>query len=297
MRGNGMKDLSIVIKGAGEMASGIAHRLFVSGLTRICMIDIENPLCVRRTVSFCEALFEQQVEIEGVIGAIVRDPLELSEAWDRGQIGVLADPGWKRIAEIKPDVVVDAILAKRNLGTHRDEAPFVIGVGPGFSAPDVVNAVIESNRGPDMGRVIFCGAAESYTGIPASRAGFSWERVLRAPHAGKVRLIKHIGDVVKAGDKVLLVNETPVQAKIDGVMRGLIREIEVGENEKIGDIEPTRDLSCCWRISDKAKAIGNGVLEAINKLTDIQEIRTMNEEGVGQWILSAPYATNSEIRV
>jgi xanthine dehydrogenase accessory factor len=291
-----MRDLSVVIKGAGEMASGIAHRLFMSGLTRICMIDIENPLCVRRTVSFCEALFEQQVAIEGVIGARVRNPLELAEAWDRNQIGVLVDPDWKRIAAIKPDVVVDAILAKRNLGTRREEAPVVIGVGPGFSAPGVVHAVIESNRGPDLGRAIFCGAAESYTGIPAARAGFSWERVLRAPHAGKVRLIKHIGDVVKAGDEVLHVNETPVRAAIDGVMRGLIREIEIGANEKVGDIEPTRDPSCCWKISDKAKAIGKGVLEAITTLTDSGAIRTINREGVGQWILHAPYVKNSAIR-
>jgi xanthine dehydrogenase accessory factor len=267
-----MQELSIVIKGAGEMASGIAHRLFASGMTRICMIEIENPLCVRRTVSFCEALFEQQVEVEGVSGTLVRDTVELAKAWDRNQIGVMADPSWKIIAELKPDVVVDAILAKRNLGTRKDEAPIVIGVGPGFSAPDTVHAVIESNRGPNLGRAIYKGAGEPYTGTPALRAGFSWERVMRAPHAGIVRLVKSIGDRVKAGETVLYVNNTPVQAAIDGVMRGLIREIEVEENEKIGDIEPTSDPSCCWTISDKARAIGNGVLDAIINLKRSQEM-------------------------
>ncbi len=291
-----MKDLLIVIKGAGEMASGIAHRLFRAGMTRICMIDIENPLCVRRTVSFCEALFETQVEVEGVTGIRVRSTDELIEAWERHQIGVMADPSWKMIAELKPEVVIDAILAKRNLGTHRDEAPVVIGVGPGFSAPDGVHAVIESNRGAGLGRIIYNGAAERYTGMPASRAGFSWERVIRAPHAGKVRPIKSIGDRVKTGDVVLYVEATPVRAAMDGVLRGLIREIEVGEGEKIGDVEPTRDPSCCWKISDKARAIGNGVLEAIETTVKTKETETINGEGVGPWMLSARFAENSEIR-
>jgi xanthine dehydrogenase accessory factor len=266
-----MKDVSIVIKGAGEMASGIAHRLFMANMTRICMIEIENPLCVRRTVSFCEALFSQQMEVEGVVGTLVRDRSGLAEAWNRKQIGVMIDPAWKIIADLSPDVVVDSILAKRNLGTDKNEAPIVIGVGPGFSAPDIVHAVIESNRGPHLGRAIYMGAGEPYTGIPAMKAGFSWERVLRAPHAGMVRQVKFIGDSVKAGDTVLFVDETPVRAAIDGYLRGVIREIEVGENEKVGDIDPGSDSSCCRTISDKARAIGAGVLEAIVTLLNIKE--------------------------
>ena len=292
-----MNDLSIVIKGAGETASGVAHRLFTAGMTRICMIEIENPLCVRRPVSFCEALFEQQVEVEGVVAAVVHDCADLVEAWECNQIGVRVDPMWKTIADLKPDVVIDAILAKRNLGTHKEEASFVIGIGPGFSAPDVVHAVIESNRGAELGRAIYRGSAERYTGIPASRAGFSWERVLRAPHAGRVRHLKRIGDGVQAGEVVLYVDVTPVHAAIDGVLRGLIRETEVEHGEKIGDIEPTRDPSSCWKISDKAKAIGNGVLEAVRNLIDIRELGSMDCEGVRQWMSSARYAKNSEIRV
>jgi len=142
-------------------------------------------------------------------------------------------------------------------------------VGPGFSAPDAVHAAIESNRGPNLGRAIYAGSAEAYTGIPAMVAGFSWERVLRAPHAGMVRCVKSIGTPVKAGETVLHVGETPVKAAIDGVLRGLIREIEVGGNEKVGDIEPGREQSCL-SISDKAMAIGGGVLEAITRLLSIE---------------------------
>ena len=266
-----MRDITIVIKGAGEMATGIANGLFKAGMTRICMLDIENPLCVRRTVSFCEALFEQQVEIEGVVGTCVRDLAGLHEAWERYQIGVMVDPEWKIIAELKPDIVVDAILAKKNLGTRKAEAPVVIGIGPGFSAPDGVHAVIESNRGPSLGKAIYDGTPEAYTGIPAVRNGFAWERVLRSPHAGRVLHMKSIGDRVCAGDVIFHVGATPVHTTIDGVVRGLIREIEVVENEKVGDIEPGADVSGCWTISDKAKAIGTGVLQAIGTLMNIVE--------------------------
>jgi xanthine dehydrogenase accessory factor len=258
-----VKAVSIVIKGAGEMASGIAHRLFMANITRICMIETEKPLCVRRTVSFCEAVFEREVEVEGVVGKLVRSLAELAEAWDRKQIGILIDPSWRIITHLKPDVVVDAIMAKRNLGTSKHEAPLVIGVGPGFAAPDNVHVVVESNRGHDLGRAIYNGAAEPHTGMPGLTAGFSRERVLRSPHGGMIRHVKSIGDTVIAGDTVLYVDATPVSAAIHGIVRGLIREIQVRGNEKVGDIEPRGDISCCYTISDKARAIAGGVLEAV----------------------------------
>jgi xanthine dehydrogenase accessory factor len=284
-------DVSIVIKGAGEMASGIAHRLFMADMTRVCMIDLEAPLCVRRTVSFCEAMFERQVEVEGVVGRLVRNRADLEDAWARKQIGVMIDPAWKIIGDMRPDVVVDAILAKRNLGTAKDEAPVVIGVGPGFSAPDAVHVAIESNRGPNLGKAIYAGAAEAYTGIPAMKAGFSWERVLRAPHAGMVRHVKPIGTPVKAGETILFVGETPVKAATNGVLRGLIREIEVGGNEKVGDVDPGSRQSC-FAISDKAMAIGNGVLEAIIHLLSI---KVSAEDGQRVW--GTRFAGNQEARV
>ncbi len=258
-----MKDALIVIKGAGEMASGIAHRLFMANVSRICMLEIETPLCVRRTVSFCEAVFEQEAQVEGVAGKLVRNRADLAEAWDRGQIGVIIDPAWKMIAELRPDIVVDAIMAKKNLGTRKDEAPFVIGVGPGFSAPDVVHVVVESNRGHDLGRVIYRGAAEPHTGMPGLTAGFSRERVLRSPHEGTVRHVKSIDDMVRKGETVLYVDDTPVPAGIDGAVRGLIRDMRVRANEKVGDIEPRGDTRYSKTISDKARAIAGGVLEAV----------------------------------
>jgi len=269
MGNGGIKNISIVIKGAGEVASGIALSLYRAGITRICMIEIDRPLCVRRKVSFCEALFEPKVEVEGVVGTLVCDRRGLADAWERRRIGVMIDPGWKIITELKPDVVVDAILAKKNLGTRIDEAPVVIGVGPGFSASDTVHAVIESNRGPDLGRAIYKGGTEPHTGMPGEKAGYRWQRVLRAPHAGTVRHVKSIGATVKAGDTVLYVDDTPVKAVIDGILRGCIREMEVRENEKLGDIDPGNDPSCCRAVSDKARAVGNGVLEAITKLLTV----------------------------
>jgi xanthine dehydrogenase accessory factor len=258
-----MKDVTMVIKGAGEMATGIAHRLFRANMTRICMTEIERPLAVRRTVAFCEAVFEQEVEVEGVAAQLVRNPAELFKAWEQGKVGVMVDPGWSIISGLKPQAVIDAIMAKKNLGTNKKEAPLVIGVGPGFSAPDIVHVVVESNRGHNLGRAIYNGAAEAHTGVPGLTAGFSRERVLRSPHAGMVRHVKAIGDRVAKGETVLHVNGTPVPASIDGILRGLIREIEVWANEKVGDIEPRGDISCCVTISDKANAIGGGVLEAL----------------------------------
>jgi xanthine dehydrogenase accessory factor len=266
-----VRDVSIVIKGAGETASGIAHRLFMAHMMRICMVETENPLCVRRTVSFSEALFKKRVEVEGVTGTLARGRDGVINAWGCHQIGVVIDPAWKIIADLRPDVVVDAIMAKRNLGTSKEEAPVVIGIGPGFSAPNIVHAVIESNRGPNLGRAIYEGASEAFTGIPSMKAGYSWERVLRAPHAGAVRHVKSIGDPVCTGETVLYVDTTPVQASIDGTLRGVIREMEVGEREKLGDIEPASRLSSNWTISDKALAIGGGVLEAVRHLLHIEE--------------------------
>ena len=258
-----MDDVSVVVKGGGEMASGIAHRLFMANITRICMIEIERPLCVRRSVSFCEAVSCGKTEVEGVVGRLVHGIADLSLAWKRREIGVVVDPVWKIIADIMPDVVVDAVMAKRNLGTTKEEAPLVIGVGPGFSAPDMVHVVVESNRGQNLGRAIYDGSAESHTGVPGLTAGLTWERVLRSPHKGLVRHVKSIGDQVAKGDIVLYVDDTAVRATIDGVVRGLIGRIPVTGGEKIGDIEPTGGASSCRFISDKARAIGGGVLEAI----------------------------------
>lgn len=258
-----MRDLKVVIKGAGEMASGIAHRLYRANIRQIVMTDIERPLCVRRAVSFCEAIFEKVFVVEGVTAEGISSVEGTRSAWTRGNIGVIVDPHWSIVGSIKPDVVVDAIMAKRPTNTRPDEAHLVIGVGPGFTAPENVHVVVESNRGHDLGRLIYRGQAEPYSGEPGLTAGYRKERVLRAPHAGRVQHVRSLGDQVEEGEIVLYVDKTPVYAAIPGVLRGLIRNIDVWEKEKLGDIEPRGEAVDWHTISDKARAIGGGVLEAI----------------------------------
>ncbi|PIP08817.1 MAG: molybdenum hydroxylase [Syntrophobacteraceae bacterium CG23_combo_of_CG06-09_8_20_14_all_50_8] len=258
-----MRDLKIVIKGAGEMATGIACRLFMANLKMLVMMEIPKPITVRRTVAFSEAVYESEKEVEGVKAEYAGNFADIFDIWRRRNIAVIVDPEWRFVNELKPDVVVDAIMAKRNTGTKKEEAPLVIGVGPGFTAPHYVHAVVESNRGHDLGKVIYSGSAEPATGMPGSTMGYTRERVLRAPHGGMVRHIKDMGDEIKKGDLILYLDKTPVYASIDGILRGLIREIDVTAEEKIGDIDPRGVKEYCYTITDKARAIGGGVLEAI----------------------------------
>ena len=261
-RGN-TYDPIVVIKGAGDVATGIAHRLYMANIRRLVMTEIPEPLCVRRTVSFSEAVYEGKTEVEGIRAELVQDPDLLPDVWGRQNVAVMIDPEWKIIGTLKPDVVIDAIMAKRNLGTRKEEAALVIGVGPGFSASDDVHAVVESKRGHDLGKVIYKGAAEPYTGVPGVVAGYGVERVLRSPGAGKVRHVRAIGEDLKKDEVVVFVGDTPVLAPFDGVLRGLIREIDVTAREKIGDVDPRGIREYCYTISDKARAIGGGVLEAV----------------------------------
>jgi xanthine dehydrogenase accessory factor len=253
----------IVVKGAGDVATGIAHRLYKARFTRLIMTEIPKPLCVRRTVAFSEAVYEGDMEVEGVKAVLVNGPEFLAGTWDKESVAVMVDPEWKVISVLKPDIVIDAIMAKRNLGTRKDEAKLVIGVGPGFTAPGDVHVVIESKRGHDLGKVIYEGSAEAYTGVPGIVMGHGAERVLRSPVAGKVKSVKAIGDDVKKDDIILYVDGIPVRGPFDGVLRGLIREIDVTAGEKIGDVDPRGIKEYCYTVSDKARAIGGGVLEAI----------------------------------
>jgi xanthine dehydrogenase accessory factor len=258
-----LPELIVVIKGAGEMATGIAHRLYNSHITNIVMTEIPEPICVRRTVAFSEAVYDKEMTVEGVTAEYIKTVDHVWDIWRKGRIGVVIDPKWTIVNVLKPDIVIDAIMAKRNLGTKKTEAPFVIGVGPGFAAPADVHAVVESNRGHNLGRVFHDGAAESHTGVPGPTMGFTSERVLRSPREGSVKHVKNLGDMVKKGDVVLYVDNTPVYATIDGLLRGLIREIKVNDDEKIGDIDPRGVKEYCFTITEKARAIGGGVLEAV----------------------------------
>jgi xanthine dehydrogenase accessory factor len=254
----------VLIRGAGEMASGVAHRLCRSHF-RVCLLEIEHPLAVRREVSFCEAVYEGETEVEGIRARRVALPREIPSTWKEGEIPLLVDPDGKKTREyLQPDVVIDAILAKRNLGTRLGDASFVIGLGPGFCAGKEVHAVIETNRGHNLGRVILSGNAEPDTGIPGEIGGVSVERVLRTLKSGGFRPQKSIGDPVTKGEVVAVVDDYPIIAMISGVIRGLLREgVEAKKGMKVGDIDPRGKKDLCFSISEKARAIGGGVLEAI----------------------------------
>jgi xanthine dehydrogenase accessory factor len=258
-----LNSLRVLIKGAGEQASGVAYRLARAGL-KVAMTEIPHPLCVRRGVSFCEAIVGGHKEVEGITARCIAGVEDVPDAWKDGVIPLLIDPTASCREIIKPHVIVDAILAKRNLGTHKGDAPLVIGLGPGFTAGEDVDVVIETNRGHDLGRVIYDGQAEPDTGVPGEIAGVGVERVLRAPRAGIFRPLKEIGETIEAGEMVAWVEDEPVKAAIPGVLRGLLREgIIVQKGLKAGDVDPRGRRENCFTISDKARAIGGGVLEAI----------------------------------
>lgn len=258
-----LNNLCVMIRGGGEMASGVAHRLFRAHL-KVVMTEIPQPLCVRRAVSFCEALLEKTQEVEGVTARFIASPKECPAVWKGGMIPLLIDPEGKSRDALKPSVLVDAILAKKNIGTHTGDAPLVIGLGPGFWAGKDVDVVIETNRGHDLGRVIYDGPAEPATGVPGDIAGVGTQRVLRAPRDGVFRPVKQIGDIIEEGETVAWVEDEPVTAAISGVLRGLLREgTSVQKGLKSGDVDPRGKRENCFTISDKARSIGGGVLEAI----------------------------------
>ncbi|HHW41654.1 MAG TPA: EF2563 family selenium-dependent molybdenum hydroxylase system protein [Syntrophomonadaceae bacterium] len=257
-----MSDL-VLIKGAGDLATGIAHRLHRCGF-RVVMTEIEQPTVIRRTVSFAEAVYVGFNTVEGVTAQFVSDALEAADVLKQGEIPVMTDPDAKIALQLKPGVVVDAIMAKKNTGTRISDAPLVIGLGPGFTAGIDVHAVIETKRGHNLGRVILEGCAEPNTGVPGDIDGYTSERLIKAPADGIFIPRFDIGSLVKAGEVVGFVDDHPVEAAITGVLRGLIRGgIRVTRGQKIGDIDPRSRVEYCFTISDKARAVAGGVLEAI----------------------------------
>ena len=299
------KNLLIICRGAGDLATGIIHRLHRAG-HRVIALETDYPAAIRRQVSFCEAVYDGSAAVEGVTARIVPALADaetdtetysgindtpaahiVSEKWDSsaieavleaGEVPLLIDPKGESIALLKPDVVVDAIIAKKNLGTTIDMAPLVIGVGPGFTAGQDVHLVIESMRGHNLARIITDGMAQPNTGVPGNIAGFTSERVIHAPAAGYIHDVRKIGDIVQKGDEIAriypdkesydnaLSEYVPVNATITGIIRGLIREgYYFREGFKIADIDPREsELTNCFTISDKARSIAGSVLEAVS---------------------------------
>jgi len=259
-----LSELTIAIKGAGEMASAVAWRLYMANFKKILMLETANPLAVRREVSFCEALHDGSQTVEGVKAVMAGSIEDIHSEWEQGRIAVTADPQWLLLEQLRPKVLVDAILAKKNLGTRMMDAELVIGLGPGFDAGSDVHLVIETNRGHDLGRIITAGSAEANSGVPGTIAGFAEERVLRAPAAGHFKTARSIGDLVIADEIIGTVAGQKLSSRIDGVLRGLIRsETTVTRGLKIGDVDPRGKKQYCFTISEKARAIGGSVLEAV----------------------------------
>ena len=259
----------VVIRGAGDLASGIALRLWRSHI-KVVMTDVERPTAIRRTVCFSQAVVHGETRVEGVTAQRAASPAETLALLETGVIPVLADPGGACIPALEPDAVVDAILAKRNLGTKITDAPVVIGVGPGFTAGEDCHAVVETMRGHTLGRVIREGSAIPNTGIPGLIGGFAGERVLRAPADGVFHQLLDIGAQVKMGDVAATVDGQPMVCTLDGVLRGILAEgTPVHKGMKAGDIDPRCAVEHCYCASDKALAVGGGVLEALLDLTGV----------------------------
>jgi xanthine dehydrogenase accessory factor len=260
---NDIRQTIVLVRSGGDLASGIAVRLFRSGF-KVCLVDTINPLAVRRTVSFCEAVYDGKKTIEGVTAIRINRPEEIDSVWEKEQIPILIDHANDTRHYLKPHVVVDAIVAKRNKGTQISDAPLVIGLGPGFTAGQDVHVVIETNRGHNMGRLIFEGTADPNTGVPGTIAGFSSERVFRAPCDGIFKLHKEIGEMVSKGEQVAHVANEPIHCEIDGIIRGILRDgTLVIRGMKAGDVDPRGDKNYCSTISDKARSLGGAVIETI----------------------------------
>ena len=254
----------VMVKGAGEQASATAHRLFRCGY-RVAMTDLERPTAIRRTVSFCSAIYEREIEIEGVRGTLHRreDIGGLPDhTWD--DIPVCVDPESRLVALWRPDVIVDARILKTNLDNRYSDAGLVIGLGPGLEAGRDVHYVVETRRGHDLGRIIASGPSSPDTGEPGEIGGYTHERVVRAPASGVFTSSRRIGERVAAGDVLGSVAGVEMKAQIAGVLRGLLWPgLSVSAGFKVADVDPRGDASMCYTLSDKARIISGSVLEIV----------------------------------
>lgn len=261
-------DFLVIVRGGGDMATATVHRLWKAGF-RVLTLEAERPAAIRRQVAISEAVYEGRACVEGMTAVRIDSPDQMQAVFDAGQVPLLVDPEGKSIESLEPDVVVDAIIAKQNLGTTMDMAPMTIALGPGFEAGQDVHAVIETMRGHNLGRIITGGSAKPNTGVPGSIGGYAAERVIHAAQAGVLRNRHAIGDYVQQGETIAEIEaeegSVPVPASITGLIRGLIRDgYPVTEGFKIADIDPRREeYANCFTISDKARCIAGSVLELV----------------------------------
>lgn len=255
--------LIVCFRGGGDLGSGAALRLHHAGM-QVIVCELLQPLVVRRTVAFAEAIYSGEITVEGVRAKRVESQAEIIRALAEGVIPVIADPQLALLTWLKADVIVDARLKKKVVDFPLDVVPLVIGLGPGFTAGVNCHAVVETNRGPNLGRVHWQGAGEPDSGIPEMVLGYSEERVLRAPSDGSFTGLVHIGERVVKGQQLAEVAGQPLIAGFDGVVRGLLANyVTVNRGMKVGDLDPRLDGHLVSLVSDKSLAVGGGVLEAI----------------------------------
>jgi xanthine dehydrogenase accessory factor len=252
------------VRGGGDLATGAAFRLFRAGLP-VVVLELPEPRVIRRAVAFAEAVYRREIEVDRVTARLAQDAGGAAAMARSGLVAVLVDPDGRALDALRPVAIVDGRMLKRNPGdTRRDQAPLVVALGPGYTAGVDCHAVVETNRGHDLGRVIRHGPAEPNTGVPGRVAGRESERVLRAPAAGEIRGVVEIGETVSAGQLIATVGGEPLLAPLDGVLRGLTHDgLRVSAGAKIGDVDPRGVRRHCFTISDKALAVGGGVVEAV----------------------------------
>lgn len=264
-----MQNLRIVVRGGGDLATGVIHLLWQAGFTPL-VLECTKPAAIRRQVALCEAVYAGKATVEGMTGVLIHSLSNAVEVWQAGQVPVLVDESAACVQILQPDIVIDAIIAKKNLGTQMQMAPLTIALGPGFVAGKDVHAVVETKRGHNLGRVITAGSAAPNSGIPGVIAGYGKERVLHAPAAGVLHVVQDIGSVVQQGQLIAEITTAegsvvPVEATLTGIIRGMIRDgFLVTKGFKIADIDPRQEeLANCFTISDKARCIAGSVLELV----------------------------------
>ena len=263
------RDDLIVVRGGGDLATGVVHRLWSAGL-RVLVLETSHPAAIRRQVSLCEAVYEGETAVEGMQGIRVETLADADAVWAQNAVPILIDPTGACLPQARPAVLVDAIIAKKNLGTTREMAPLTIALGPGFTAGQDVDVVVETKRGHKLGRIIREGSAAPNSGVPGIIGGYGAERVIHAEKAGIFRNVCAIGDIVSAGETIAEIEtpdgiRTPVTTRIAGILRGLLRDsYPVTPGFKVADVDPRREeLENCFLISDKARCIAGSVLELI----------------------------------
>ncbi|MGI6686062.1 MAG: selenium-dependent molybdenum cofactor biosynthesis protein YqeB [Bacillota bacterium] len=268
----------VLIKGAGDLASGVAYILNKTGFP-VVMTEIPEPTCVRRKVSFAEAVYLGKTWVEDVKGVLAGGFREAQDITKEGNVAVIVDPKGEIVKNYPPEIFIDASMAKKNLGTCLNLGKIVIALGPGFEAGRDVHAVIETQRGQDLGKPIYSGSAAPDTGVPGDVLGYTSERLLRTPAEGIFQEVKSIGDFVEAGETVAYVDGHPVQAQISGTVRGLLRSgLKVHQGMKAGDIHPEKNKAVVSAVTDKALTIGMGVLKAILTLQKIDRGKNSKEK-------------------